>query len=82
MKPYIKKKLNEEIKSDESRYRFISSALKSERKDIHFEKQIFSEHFNINTVEKKLEKIGVFLSSMKKRAYFSKKTCDCKSLAF
>ena len=96
-----KKKLNEEIKSDESKYRFISSALKSERKDVFIEKNIFSEHFDRyeanrdklifdrdeadrDKLEKELEKKGIFLSSMKRRAYLRKKnkTDDCKSLKF
>ena len=95
-----KEKLNEEIKSDESKYRFISSALKSERKDVLIEKNIFSEHFNRHQagkkllsdkdeaardkLEKELEKKGIFLSSMKRRAYLRKKnkTDDCKSLKF
>ena len=33
-------------------------------------------------VEKNLQKKGVFLSSLKKRAYLKKKTDDCKSLFF
>ena len=41
----IHKKNLEEIKSDESKYRFISSAIKSERKDVLIEKNIFSKHF-------------------------------------
>ena len=35
-----KKSINEEIVTDNLRYRFISSAIKSERKDIAFEKEI------------------------------------------
>ena len=89
-----KKKLDEEIKSDELKYRFVSSALKSERKDVFIEKNIFKEHFDRNKlirneadrdrVEKELEKKGIFLSSMKRRAYLRKKnkTDDCKSLKF
>ena len=76
-----KKNINEEIDSD-CRYRFISSAIRSERKDVIIEKEIFSEHFDRNNLEKKLEKKGVFLSSMKKKVYISKKTDECKSLMF
>ena len=79
----FKKKLNDEIKSDDVRYRFLSSAIKSERKDVDFEKSIFKEHFTRENLEKKLEKKCVFLSLMKKKAYFNKrKTDDCKSLMF
>ena len=77
-----KKDINEQIDSDDSRYRFISSAIKSQRKDVAFEKEIFSEHFNRDNLEKKLEKKGVFLSSMKKKAFLNKKTDDCKSSMF
>ena len=78
-----KKKLNDEIKSEDLRYRFLSAAIRSERKDVSFEKSIFSEHFNRDNLEKKLEKKCVFLSSMKKKVYFNKrKTDDCKSLTF
>ena len=76
------KKINEEIATDNLRYRFISSAIKSERKDVVFEEEVFNEHFNRNKLEKKLEKKGVFLSSMKKKVYINKKTDDCKSLCF
>ena len=48
-----------------------------------FEKDIFKEHFGREESEKKLQKKGVFLSAMKKKAYFKKnKTDDCKSLSF
>ena len=79
----FKKKVNDEIKSEDLKYRFLSAAIRSERKDVVFEKSIFSEHFDRDTLEKKLEKKCVFLSSMKKKAYFNKrKTDDCKSLTF
>ena len=61
------KKINEEITTDNLRYRFISSGIKSKRKDVIFEKEVFNEHFNRNKLEKELEKKSVFLSSMKKR---------------
>ena len=73
-----KKNINEEIDSD-NRYRFISSAIRSQQKDLVIEKEIFSEHFDRDNLEKKLQKKGVFLSSMKKKVYL-KKTDDCKSL--
>ena len=73
-----KKNINEEIDSD-NRYRFISSAIRSQQKDVVIEKEIFSEHFDRDNLEKKLQKKGVFLSSMKKKVYL-KKTDDCKSL--
>ena len=73
-----KKNINKEIDSD-NRYRFISSAIRSQQKDVVIEKEIFSEHFDRDNLEKKLQKKGVFLSSMKKKVYL-KKTDDCKSL--
>ena len=61
------KKINEEITTDDLRYHFISSAIKSEREDVILQKEVFKEHFNRNKLEEELEKKGVFLSSMKKR---------------
>ena len=55
---------------------FVSSAIKSERKDLHIEKQVVEKHF-----KKDLEKNSVFLSSLRKRAN-QKKTDECKSLFF
>ena len=71
-------KLQKESEKD----RFISSGLKSEQKDVHFEKKIFKEHFNREKIEENLQKKDVFLSSMKKKAFLKKKTDDCKSLLF
>ena len=75
-------KLNIEIISREDRASFISSAIKSERKDVFIEKKIFKEHLNREEIEKKLQKKHVFLSSMKKNAFLKRKTDDCKSLLF
>ena len=69
----FKKNIDDEINSDDVKYHFISSAIKSERKDIAFERRIFKEHFSRENLEKKLEKKSVFLSSMKKRAYFKRR---------
>ena len=79
----FKKKINEEINNDSDRECFISYAIKSERKDVLFEKDVFYQHFNRNVLEEKLKEKGVFLSSMKKKFYLKKnKTDDCKSLTF
>ena len=75
------KKIKEEIVSEDVRNHFVSSAIKSERKDVIIEKQIFKEHFNRELVEENLQKKGLFLSSMKK-VNFKRKTDDCKSLLF
>ena len=48
---------------------FVSPAIKSERKDLHIEKQVVEKHF-----KKDLEKNSVFLSSLRKRANQKKKT--------
>ena len=74
------KKIKDEILSENNQNRFISSAIKVEQKDLNIEKSVFKEHFNRKTIEEKLEKKGVFLSSMKKRKNL--KTDDCKSLFF
>ena len=64
--------LNENLNS-ENKYNFCSSAIKSERKDLFLEKKVYINHF-----KEDLEKKGIFLSSMRKRAFFKKKTEDCK----
>ena len=74
------KNIKEEIVFEDVRNRFVSSAIRSERKDVIIEKQIFKEHFNRETTEENLQKKGVFLSSMKKKS--KRKTDDCKSLLF
>ena len=78
------KKINEEITGNHSKNFFISKAIQCERNDVFFEKEVLKEHFMKDNLEKKLEKNGVFLSSMKKRAFLKKKkyTDDCKSLFF
>ena len=79
----FREKLNKEIGNYSDRQLFISRALKSEREDIFFEKDTFKEHFGRDELERKLQKKDVFLSAMKKKAYFKKnKTDDCKSLSF
>ena len=70
----FKKNINDEIKCDDLRYHFLSSAIRSERKDVVIEKGIFKEHFSRQKLEKKLEKKCVFLSSMKKKVHFFKKS--------
>ena len=66
----LKENLNEK-----SREEFVSAAIKSERKDLFFEKKVINEHFRKNLEEK-----GIFLSLMRKK--FFKKTEDCKSIKF
>lgn len=53
---------------------FVESAIKSERDDLYFEKKIYIDHFERI---KRFEERGIFLSSMRKKAYF-KNTDDCK----
>ena len=53
---------------------FVASGIKSERNDLYFEKKIYIDHFER---VKKFEEKGIFLSNMRKNAYF-KKTDDCK----
>ena len=49
-------KLNNEIVSKDDRASFISSAIKSERKDVFIEKKIFKEYFNREEIEKNCKK--------------------------
>ena len=50
------KRFNEEITNKTNQEKFISSAIKSERKDIFIEKKIYDEHFNREKIEEKLQK--------------------------
>ena len=69
----FEKKLKENL-STENAIKFCSSGIKSERKDLFFEKKVYENHFrNIN----KLEKRGIFLSSMRKR-FYSTENCKLK----
>ena len=70
-------RLNQNI-DEKNREKFISSAIRSERKDINFERKVILEHFKKLKIEKELERKGVFLSAMKKK--FFKKKDDCKSI--
>ena len=63
----LKKNLN-----SEDIYNFCSSGIKSGRKNLFFEKKVYHNHFK--NIEK-LERRGIFLSSMRKRFY---STEDCK----
>ena len=53
---------------------FVAMGIKSERNDLYFEKKVYLDHFER---VRKFEEKGIFLSNMRKKAYF-KKTDDCK----
>ena len=79
-----KESVDKEIEENKKTY-FISEAIDSERKDVFLKKDLVTEHFNRLELEQKLEKQGIFLSSMRRRAFNRKKkkyTDDCKSLSF
>ena len=61
-------------------YQFVAAAIKSERDDVYLEKNVIKKHFK-KDIELKLIEQNVFLSSMKKRAYFRKKG-KCNFLRF
>ena len=61
--------------------KFLSSAIKSERSNVNFEKKIIIEHFKRESLERNLEKKGIFLSAMRKK-FYCKKTDECKSIKF
>ena len=67
--------------SEKDQEKFITSAIKSERKNLNFEKKIISEHFKKVSFERKLEDKGIFLSAMRKK-FYCQKTEDCKSIKF
>ena len=58
----------------EKQIKFVEVSIKSERDDLFFEKKIYKDHFERI---KRFEERGIFLSNMRKKAYF-KKTDDCK----
>ena len=51
------------------------------RKDVYIEKEIYENHLSRELLREKLNKNGVFLSSMRKLS-INKYTDDCKSLSF
>ena len=61
-------------------YAFVAAAIRSQCDDVYFEKEVLKKHFK-DDIELKLLRKGIFLSSMKKRAYLKKKD-KCKSLFF
>ena len=67
--------------SEKDQEGFVASAIKAEREDLNFEKKVIDEHFKKVSLERNLEKKGIFLSAMRKKCY-SKKTEDCKSIKF
>ena len=54
------------------RNNFCASAIRSQRKDLHFEKKVIIDHFKKRD---DLECKGIFLSSMRKRAFYKNKEC-------
>ena len=52
------------------RNNFCASAIRSQRKDLHFEKKVIIDHFKKRD---DLECKGIFLSSMRKRSFIKKK---------
>ena len=67
--------------SEEDQKKFLSSAIKSERKDVNIEKKLIIEHLKRISFERNLEKKGIFLSAMRKK-FYCKKAHDCKSIKF
>ena len=60
---------------------FVAAAIRSQRDDVCFEKDVLKKHFKKDNIKLKLMKKGIFLSSMKKNAYLKNKD-KCKSLFF
>ena len=74
---YSVKKNLDEINQE----KFLSSAIKSERSNVNIEKKLIIEHFKRESLERNLEKKGIFLSAMRKK-FYCKKTDECKSIKF
>ena len=64
------KRFNEEITNKTNQEKFISSAIKSERKDIFIEKKICDEHFNREKIEEKLQKKKSFFIVNEEKKFF------------
>ena len=54
------KKFNEEITDIANQQKFISSAIKSEKKDVFIEKKLIEEHFNREKIDDNLKKMEFF----------------------
>ena len=54
------KKFNEEITDIANQQKFISSAIKSEKKDVFIEKKLIEEHFNREKIDDNLKKKEFF----------------------
>ena len=55
------KKFNEEITDNANQQKFISSAIKCERKDVFIKKKLIDEHFSREKIEEDLKKFFFFL---------------------
>ena len=67
------RRLNDEITNKNEKDCFISSGLKSERKDVHFEKKIFKEHFNREKIEENLQKKRCFFFINEEKSFLKEK---------
>ena len=79
------KKFNQEITDNANQQKFISSAIKSERKDVFIEKKLTEEHFNGEKIDDDLKKRNFSFVDEEKSLLKKKKTKkkdDCKSLFF
>ena len=61
--------------------KFLSSAIKSERSNVNIEKKLIIEHFKRESLERNLEKKGIFLSAMRKN-FIVKKQMNVNQLNF
>lgn len=79
----FKETVNKEIQEKHVKDTFISKAIDCERTDVFLRKDLLTEYISRMDIEENFEKKQIFLSSMKKRAFTTKKkkyTDDCKSL--
>ena len=67
------RRLNDEITNKNEKDCFISSGLKSERKDVHFKKKIFKEHFNREKIEENLQKKRCFFFINEEKSFLKEK---------
>ena len=66
-----KKDCDESFLSNVDKHKFIESAFRSDRNDVHFEKELLFENIKRISLKKKLAEKNIFLSSMDRRKKYT-----------
>ena len=75
----FKKKVDEELSDELHKNLFVSAAHRSERENLHLERELYLDHLKAVDRKEQLKQKGIYLSSMQK---CKKCTDQCKSLPF